>query len=219
MAREPEKSARETSKAKSETTAGSKNAGNEAGEAKSSASDAIELLKAQHQELQTILVKRSEADADRSAIVKEFAAAWLPHTAVEQEILAPALKNAGIDEEQMSAIAIQKDIINWLLADLLEGESQESGQPKFGQAKLEALAKQFDALVEGADGEDTGMFAIVSSAERSSPGLTAQMKTRYDRLKDRFANMDESIGEAMVMLAPRRSPYPQIAGKIEGSMR
>ena len=51
MAREPEKSARETSKAKSETTAGSKNAGNdEAGEAKSGASDATELLKAQHQD-------------------------------------------------------------------------------------------------------------------------------------------------------------------------
>ena len=220
MAREPEKSARETSKAKSETTAGSKSAGNdEAGEAKSGASDATELLKAQHQDLQTILAKRSEVDADRGAIVKEFAAAWLPHTAVEQEILVPALKNAGIDEEKISAIAIQKDIINWLLADLLGGESRESGQAKFSQAKLEALAKQFDALVEGADGEDAGMFVIVSSAERSSPGLSAQMKARYERLKARFANPDESIGEAMVMLAPRRLPYPPIAGKIKGSMR
>ena len=99
MAREPEKSARETGKAKSETTASSKNAGNdEAGEAKSGASDATELLKAQHQELQSILAKRSEADADRTTIVKEFAAAWLPHTAVEQEILVPALTagSAGV---------------------------------------------------------------------------------------------------------------------------
>jgi hypothetical protein len=209
MAREPEKSAREISKAKSETTAGSKNAGNdEAGEAKSGTLDATELLKSQHHELQTILAKRSEADADGSAIVKEFAAAWLPHTGVEQEILVPALKKAGTDEEKISAIAIQKDIINWLLADLLGGESRQSGQAKFGQAKLEALAKQFDALVEGADGEDTGMFAIVSSAERSSPGLSAQMKARYERLKARFANMDESIGEAVVMLAPRSLSVP-----------
>ena len=209
MAREPEKSARETSKAKSETTAGSKKAGNdEAGDAKSGASDGAELLKAQHQELQTILAKRSEADADRIAIVKEFAAAWLPHTAVEREVLVPALQNAGIDEDKISAIAIQKDIINWLLADLLGGESRESDQAKFGQAKLEALAKQFDALVEGADGEDTDMFVIVSSAERSSPGLSAQMKARYERLKARFAKSDESIGEAMVMLAPQRLSVP-----------
>ncbi len=52
------------------------------------------------------------------------------------------------------------------------------------------------------------MFAIVSSAEGSRPGLNAQMKARYERLKNRFANMDESIGEAMVMLAPRRLSVP-----------
>ena len=90
---------------------------------------------------------------------------------------------------------------------------------EYGQAKLEALAKQFDAHLEGANAEDTGMFAIVASAERASPGLNAEMKERYERLKDRFAKMDEGIGEAMVMLAPRRSPYPQAASEIEGSMR
>ena len=131
--------------------------------------------------------------------MKEFAAAWLPHTAVEQEILVPALNDAGVAEEKIAAIAIQKDIINLLLADLLRDESRQ-----FGQAKLEALAKQFDALMDGAGGEDSGLFAIVSSAEKSVPGLNAQMKARYERLKSRFANMDEGIGEAMVMLAPRR---------------
>jgi hypothetical protein len=52
------------------------------------------------------------------------------------------------------------------------------------------------------------MFAIVSSAEKSIPGLNAQMKARYERLKSRFANTDESIGEAMVMLAPQRLSVP-----------
>ena len=140
---------------------------------------------------------------DPSAIVKEFAVAWLPHMAVEYEILVPALNDAGVDEDKIAAIAIQKDIINLLLADLLR---DESGQ--FGQAKLEALAKQFDALLAGADGEDNGLFAIVSAAESSIPGLNAQMKARYERTKQRFANMDEAIGEAMVMLAPRRLSVP-----------
>ena len=198
MAREPDKSTRETEKAKGEATAGARSGGN--GEtAKSSASDTVDLLKGQHRELKATLAKRSDANADPSAIVKEFASAWLPHTAVEQEILVPALNDAGVDEDKIAAIAIQKDIINLLLADLLRDESRQ-----FSQAKLEALAKQFDALMEGADGEDTGLFAIVSSAEKLIPGLNAQVKARYERLKNRFANMDESIGEAMVMLAPRR---------------
>ncbi|HEY1782184.1 MAG TPA: hypothetical protein VGG79_17445 [Roseiarcus sp.] len=201
MAREPEKSARETGKAKSETTAGSRSGGNdEAAGAKSSAPETVEQLKTQHRDLKATLAKRSEAGAEPSTIVKEFAVAWLPHMAVEYEILVPALNDAGVDEEQIAAIAIQKDIINLLLADLLR---DESGQ--FGQAKLEALAKQFDALLAGAD---NGLFAIVSAAESSIPGLNAQMKARYDRTKQRFANMDDAIGEAMVMLAPRRLSVP-----------
>jgi hypothetical protein len=185
-------------------TAGLKIGGNdEAGDAKSGASTTADLLKTQHQELQATLAKRTDAKADRDAIVKEFAAAWLPHLAVEQEVLAPALNQAGIDEEKLAAGAIQKDIVNFLLADLLRDDSRE-----FGQAKLEALAKQFDAHVESADVEDAGMFALVSSAERSSPRLNAQLKARYERLKSRFANMDESIRQAMVLLAPRRLSVP-----------
>ena len=204
MAREPDKSARETGKAKSEATAGSRSGGNdERAGAKSGAPETVEQLKTQHRDLQATLAKRSDIGADPSAIVKEFAIAWLPHMAVEYEILVPALKDAGVDEDKIAAIAIQKDIINILLADLLR---DESGQ--FGQAKLEALAKQVDALLAGADREDNGLFAIVSAAESSIPGLNAQMKARYDRTKQRFANMDEAIGEAMVMLAPRRLSVP-----------
>ena len=55
---------------------------------------------------------------------------------MEQEVLVPALRAAGIDEEKIAAVTIQKDGVNWLLADLLWRESRE-----FGKAKLEALAR------------------------------------------------------------------------------
>jgi Hemerythrin HHE cation binding domain len=220
MARELEKATRETGKAKSKAAARSKNGGNDgSANPKSGASETVELLKAQHRDLQATLAKRSDANADRPAIVKEFAAAWLPHTAVEQEILVPALKDAGIDEEWIAAIAIQKDIINMLLVDLLRNENQRHENQEFGEARLEALAKQFDALVEDlvddADDEDTGLFAAMSSAQRSNPGLNSQLKARYERVKRRFANIDESIGEAMIMLAPRRLSMPREADNGE----
>ena len=109
MAREPEKSAREIGKAKTEATAGSK----ERRERTKRRCEIWfvrydELLKAQHRELQAMLAKRSDANADREAIVKEFAAAWLPHIAVEQEVLIPALEDAGIDEEKLAAVVIQR---------------------------------------------------------------------------------------------------------------
>jgi hypothetical protein len=205
MAREPEKSAREIGKAKSDATAGSKSGGTEdSADSKSASPDASDLLKEQHRGLQATLAKRAQGNADTPAIVKEFAAAWLPHIAIEQEVLVPALKDAGMDEEKIAAVVIQKDIVNLILADLLRNADRD-----FAQAKLEALAKQFDALTEGKDGEDSGLSAAMSSAEKSIPGLTAQMEARYERFRERFANLDESLGEAMVMLAPRRlSVFP-----------
>ena len=72
MAREP---TRNTNKSKNEAQA-PKAAG---GRIKQGAEQSgAELLKAQHQELQSTLAKRSDANADQSAIIKEFAVLWLP---------------------------------------------------------------------------------------------------------------------------------------------
>ncbi len=97
MAREPDKSAREIGKAKSEATAGSRSGGNdETAGAKSGAPETVEQLKTQHRDLHATLAKRSDIGADPSAIVKEFAVAWLPHMAVERDILVLALNDAGV---------------------------------------------------------------------------------------------------------------------------
>ena len=184
--------------------------------AKSEAADTAELLKAQHQELQSILAKRSEANADQRAIVKAFAAAWLPHTDRRTRDPYASVKSAGVDDEKIAAIAIHKDIMNWLLADLLSGRRAVG----FAQAKLEALAKQFDAHRGRArTAEDHGLLAIVSSAEEANPGLNAQMKERYDRVKSRFAKWTKASERQSVCWRRGASPYPQAAGKIEGSMR
>ncbi|MBV8442151.1 MAG: hypothetical protein JO312_16590, partial [Hyphomicrobiales bacterium] len=145
------------------------------------------------------MARRSEANADERSIAREFAALWLPHNAVEEEIILPALRDAGVDEDTIAAAAIRRDLVNILLADLLEMR-----RPQFARAKLDALATQFDALVEGAERDGEGVFAALASAETSTPSLKTEAKARYERLKKRFANVDESIGEAMVMLAPRR---------------
>jgi hypothetical protein len=69
MAREPDKSARETGQAKSEATAGSRSGGNdETAGAKSGAPETVEQLKTQHRDLQATLAKRSDIGADPSAL-------------------------------------------------------------------------------------------------------------------------------------------------------
>ncbi len=198
MAREP---TRNTNKSKNEAQA-AKPSGAE-NEKKGAEQSGAELLKAQHQELQSTLAKRSDANADQSAIIREFAVLWLPHQAVEEEIVVPALKDSGFDQAKIVASEIRKDLINILLADLLQDEDEESVEPR-----LEALAREFDALIEAHQADEESIRTSIQSAEGESPSLGSRLTTRYERLKQRFADIDDNFEEAVDMLAPRRLSAP-----------
>ena len=200
MAREPQKSRQNTGKSNSETGAKTDpSEGNATQKQGADSEGAAEFLKRQHQELRASLAKRSETEANHPNVVKEFAVLWLPHQAVEAEILAPALRDSGWDQAKTAESEVRKDIINILLADLLQNEDNE-----LVEAKLDRLASEVDALVEAASGEDDSAQKAVAAAEAQFPLLNSQLATRYEGVKQRFADMDESIGEALVMLAPRR---------------
>jgi hypothetical protein len=220
--KEDEKSGRETGKARSEAAAGSKTSGsapnagprssgrsdntnavNSAGASKGAAGIS-EYQKVRQLELAAVLAKRSGETADARAIVKEFAVLWLPHHLVEAEMLAPSLDDAGADEEEMGAVRVRKDILHVLLADLLQSDAV-----RFGRAKLDALSDAFDSVVDASDRERESL----SEAKEADEGLSAlgsQMSARYERVRKRFENLDETIGEAMVMLAPRSLSVPSM---------
>ena len=164
-----------------------------------------------HQELQAALAKRSEDGADMPAIVKEFAAVWLPHHMVEVELLVPALEDADVDEDKMAAVAVRKDLLNILLADLIR-----SGAVDGASAKLEALSDTLDAVIAASQQETEAMAGIDNSTLNE---LGPQMKARYGRLKERFADIDESIGEAMSLLAPRSLSVSSGRQQVKGRAR
>jgi hypothetical protein len=220
MPKEDEKSGRETGKTRSEAAAGSKTSGsapnagppssgrsdntnavNSAGVSKGAAGIS-EYQKVRQRELAAVLAKRSGETVDARAIVKEFAILWLPHHLVEAEMLAPSLDDAGADEEKMGAVRVRKDILNVLLADLLQSDAA-----RFGRAKLDALSDAFDSVVEASDRERESLSETMESDEGLS-ALGSQMNARFERAKKRFENFDETIGEAMVMPAPRSLSVP-----------
>ncbi len=225
MAREPEKSGRESAKPKTEDEAGStgspsgskggaasrgaaKSAGQEAASQEGASKQSVaEFQGARHRELQDALAKRSEENADAPAIVEEFAAVWLPYHLVESEILAPALEDSGADQGKTAAVKIRKDIVNLLLADLLE-----TGAAEFAEPRLDALSDALDALVGASN---AGLESLSGESERMS-ALGSQMSARYERIKRRFSNLDESIGEAMDMLAPRSLSVSSRRQRIRG---
>ena len=148
-----------------------------------------------HRELQQVLAKRSEESANLAAIVKEFAAVWLPMYLADAEVLASAFEEAGVDEDKMAAVRVRKDILNMLLADLLETGAVEHAKPK-----LEALADALEAVI-GAASQELGSFAKPKAEDMSD--LASQLERRFEEAKEDFEDIDESIREAMDLLEPR----------------
>ena len=147
----------------------------------------------QFESLRAVLEKRSEASASPRTIAEEFAALWLPVHAVDLELLVPALRKAGAPESQSYAARVRKDLLNIVLADLI---SNDHSQDTSG-ARLEALSDAFGAYQKAAEQEREGL-----GGEKEGD-LGRRMKDRFDRLKGRFSGLDDALGEAMDLLAPR----------------
>jgi len=224
MARESDRSARDSRQkvdnddgsaaaskgtSKASGAANSESASGEAAKAAGSSDRSLaEFQEGRDKELREILIKRSDDSNEGRAIVKEFAAIWLPRRAAEIDVLLPTLEEAGIDDEKMTAAEIRADMVSLLLAHLIETGAREGAR-----ASLEALADAVEAL------------AAASAAQRQAlsehPGAQAsamgpQLEARYERIKSRFANLDEAVGEALELLAPRTlsvSPLRQRSGK------
>jgi hypothetical protein len=206
MAREAEKSARETGRKSDATassaeskkpTAGAASKFSEAekasdAETSNSGVDVAGYQNGQYEALRAILNKQSDDAADPIQIVREFASVWLPAHAVDIELLVPALERAEADMDKRSAVQVRKDLLNILLADMLG--NGDSGQMM--KAKMEALSDALGAVESAVQQEREGL-----GDEAARLGQT--MKDRFERLKRRFGDVDEGEGEALDLLAPR----------------
>ena len=84
----------------------------------------------QFETLRAVLDKRSEDDAALFEVAEEFASIWLPSLAVDLELLVPAVRRTELDPSKTSAAAVQKDLINILLANLISREQNSEGMTK-----------------------------------------------------------------------------------------
>ncbi len=165
-------------------------------------------------ELREILGKRSDDTKEARAIVKEFAAAWLPRRAAELDILLPALRDAGVDDEKTTAVEIRSDIVSLLLAHLIDTGAREGAE-----AGLEALSDALEAVIAASAAQRAGLS---DSSGVDASALGSRLNARYERMTSRFADLDEAVGEALDLLAPRKlSVFPkrQQSGKEQSMAR
>jgi hypothetical protein len=202
--RETDESAKQASKKPDKTiaTLAAGEAGKTAAKAASGASSKPDIEFARFQSgqfelLRAMLEKRSDANASVRTIAEEFAALWLPVHAVDLELLVPALREAGVPESQSYAARVRKDLLNIVLADLIGNDHVQDTSG----ARLEALSDAFDGYQKAAEQEREGL------GEKEGD-LGRRMKDRFERLKGRFSDLDDALGEAMDLLAPRSLSVP-----------
>ena len=104
----------------------------------------VQRLRDRHRALQGILDGRSAQSAKPREIAKAFAAAWLPYDRVEAGVMERALNATGDSGEALSEAEVRTDLLNFLLANLLDGADAE-------KAALDALAEQFAGLAKVAE--------------------------------------------------------------------
>jgi hypothetical protein len=168
----------------------------------SAAAAFVQRLRDRHRTLQGVLEGRAAQSAEPREIAKAFALAWLPFDRVEAGVIERALNASGDSAEALEEAEVRTDLLNILLANLLQGTDVE-------KAALDALAEQFAGLAKVAERCEGALLQALDSMPQSSRLPLSQLEARYDSAKRRFERLDnDAIGEATEMLAPRRLSVP-----------
>jgi hemerythrin-like domain-containing protein len=145
--------------------------------------DAIELLKEDHRNVESIFkefekLHEEESDGESKRVLVERACAVLTvHTPIEEEIFYPAVRDVLRDEILGEEALVEHSTAKDLIANL---EGLEPGEP-FYDATFAVLAEYVKHHVQE---EEKEMFPQVRKAKLNLTELGAQLKQRKDELED-----------------------------------
>ena len=152
------------------------------------AKDAIELLKAEHETVRTLLKQLTEtterAEKTRSELLEKIAREIKIHARIEEEIFYPAFRNAGGKEHDRmfhEAVEEHRTVELLVLPDL---EKTDPTDPQFS-----GRAKVLKEMIEHhADEEEDEMFpqAREAMSKEQLGELGARMQRRKEELKRQF---------------------------------
>jgi hemerythrin superfamily protein len=145
------------------------------------ATDAIELILQDHEEVKAMFEKY-EGLSDRSIASKrrlalEICLALTKHTAIEEEIFYPAVREAARDSEDMMDEAIvEHAAAKDLIAQIIAMEPTED----LYDAKVKVLSEQIEHHVQE---EETEMLPKARSAKLDLQALGEEMMTRKEEVQ------------------------------------
>lgn len=141
--------------------------------------DAIAMLKAEHREVEGWFEEFENTDSapKKRKLAADICKALRVHTQIEEEILYPACRKAGISEDMMDEADIEHDAAKKLIAEI------EAGGPgdDHWDARVKVLSEMIEHHVKEEEERD-GMFARAKKADLDLEEIGAQMKARKAEL-------------------------------------
>ena len=172
--------------------------------------DAIAMLTADHKRVKKLFsdfdqLKEEGSDEDKAAIVEEICNELKIHTAVEEEIFYPAVREAIEDSDLMDEALVEHAGAKDLIAQLEEASPEDD----LYDAKVTVMGEQIDHHVKEEEGD---MFPKARKAKVDTQALGAAMAKRKVELKTELGLDDEDEGRLRKMTnsTPSQSARPNV---------
>ncbi len=121
-----------------------------------SAQDAIQLLKADHREVEEMFEKfdKARTSASKRKIADEICKALTVHSQIEEELFYPACEKAGVEQDLLDEATVEHQGVKTLISQIVDG-SPEDG---LWEAKVTVLKENVEHHVKEEEARD-GIFA------------------------------------------------------------
>jgi hemerythrin superfamily protein len=142
--------------------------------------DAIELLKADHREVEQLFSQFQSAKGrqQRKKLIEKIAVALNAHTLLEEEIFYPACREEGVEEDELDEAQVEHDTVKLLVSDLLKSGQDDD----YYDAKVTVLSEYVKHHVGEEEKPGEGIFARAKKADMDLDELGQQLQERKKQL-------------------------------------
>jgi hemerythrin superfamily protein len=158
--------------------------------------DAIGMLMADHKKVKKLFsdfekLKDEARDEEKAALVDQICTELKVHTAIEEEIFYPAVRNAIDDSDLMDEALVEHAGAKSLIAQLEEMSAADD----LYDAKVTVLGEQIDHHVREEEGD---MFKQAKKADLDTTALGARMLKRKQALMSELGGSTEEVEDEAV---------------------
>jgi hypothetical protein len=142
--------------------------------------DAIMLLRADHEEVKSLFgqFEQAEGSERKRSIAEQICNELKIHSMIEEEFFYPALRGE-IEDDMLDEAVVEHDGAKVLINDIMEGGPDED----FYEAKVTVLQEQIEHHVEEEEEPGKGIFAQARKTDVDLKALLEPMLARKQELK------------------------------------